>query len=81
MSKLYWVKTYKKRGEAVGLATKGHCTGKSQQEVIDLISKEGIRRVITIRHFDKNDDNTHRNTRQIGGNEMLQIWKGVAAKK
>jgi hypothetical protein len=76
MSKLYWVKLNKTRGAAHGIVDVGHHRGLSKQEVIDLISETGVRHIEVIRHDDKTPVNEHQLDK-----ELLQIWKGVEAKK
>jgi hypothetical protein len=78
MNKLYAVKLKNTPSQGVKgrYIDKGHHTGKSEQQVIDLIFQKGISRVKWIRHDDRNPVNQHRLDK-----ELLQIWKGVAAKQ
>lgn len=76
MSKLYAVKLKPTPSIIRGNADVGYHTTLTKQGVIDLISKKGIGQVEWIGHDDKNPVNQHQLDK-----DLLQIWKGVQAKK
>lgn len=74
MSKLYAVKLKNTPSRVVigRDIDKGHYTARSLNKIIKIIAEKGIGCVETIRHDDRTP---RRNTRQLNGKEMLEMWK------
>jgi hypothetical protein len=73
MNKLYAIKQKSTPSQVVKGRDiyKGHHTALSLNQLIKLLKNDGIGCVERIRH----DDTTPRNTRQLNGTEMLELWK------